>query len=493
MKIDAKNIIIDKKKEQTKVTKPVNIGSEKQLFIDSKYIDKSEGIELVMNSPIKSEMILQSEYPWENYRVTFNSIIDTGKNYLLYYTALYVDESGRFYSNMCMAESLDGIQWTRPELGLFEFQGSKKNNIIGPFLSGAPHYDPFSPFGEPFIMLGTISGLFDPDGLKPPEEIEDPTKITRMKDPVYGMVPNVPYLFSSTDGVYWKRRSGPVIDMACDSCNQIFYDHRINKYVAYLRGFKDKRTVVRYETRNPFDISWVKRKPDATPDGYGFYYITDEMPVVMETDDKDYWPGDIQNPAVLQYPWAKDVYLTVSGLYRWYPGPVKGGVSSNVGSRHRFRFFNDGPNDLHLFTSRNGIKFSRPSRWPYIGLGIWGNDDSGCLLSGLGMLRSNSELWQYYTAFKVTHGAVLSSDRNVAKIYRAVQRLDGFVSVDAGHSGGEFTTPALVFEGSKLELNINCSALGEAWVEIQDDKGRVFLGYAMEDCDPLDLNHTSIQ
>ena len=108
------------------------------------------------------------------------------------------------------------------------------------------------------------------------------------------------------------------------------------------------------------------------------------------------------------------------------------------------------------------------------------------------MLCSNSELWQYYTAFKVTHGAVVGSGRNVAKIYRAVQRLDGFVSVDADHSGGEFTTPVLVFEGSKLELNIDCSALGETWVEIQDEKGRTFQGYAMKDCDPVDLNHTSV-
>ena len=27
----------------------------------------------------------------------------------------------------CYAESKDGIRWTRPDLGLFEFNGSKKN------------------------------------------------------------------------------------------------------------------------------------------------------------------------------------------------------------------------------------------------------------------------------------------------------------------------------------------------------------------------------
>ena len=30
----------------------------------------------------------------------------------------------------CYAESLDGIHWYRPELGLVEFEGSKRNNIL---------------------------------------------------------------------------------------------------------------------------------------------------------------------------------------------------------------------------------------------------------------------------------------------------------------------------------------------------------------------------
>ena len=42
----------------------------------------------------------------------------------------------------CYAESKDGIHWTKPDLGLFEFDGSKKNNIVwdGP---GAHNFTPF--------------------------------------------------------------------------------------------------------------------------------------------------------------------------------------------------------------------------------------------------------------------------------------------------------------------------------------------------------------
>ena len=31
---------------------------------------------------------------------------------------------------LCYAESNDGIEWRKPELGLHEFQGSKANNIV---------------------------------------------------------------------------------------------------------------------------------------------------------------------------------------------------------------------------------------------------------------------------------------------------------------------------------------------------------------------------
>ena len=42
----------------------------------------------------------------------------------------------------CYAESRDGIHWTKPELGLFEFNGSKQNNIVwdGP---GTHNFTPF--------------------------------------------------------------------------------------------------------------------------------------------------------------------------------------------------------------------------------------------------------------------------------------------------------------------------------------------------------------
>jgi hypothetical protein len=60
--------------------------------------------------------------------------------------------------------------------------------------------------------------------------------------------------------------------------------------------------------------------------------------------------------------------------------------------------------------------------------------------------------------------------------------------LDAGHEGGELITHPLIFEGNRLQLNIDCGAMGEAWVEIQDASGKPLSGYGMEDCVSVDRN-----
>jgi hypothetical protein len=70
----------------------------------------------------------------------------------------------------------------------------------------------------------------------------------------------------------------------------------------------------------------------------------------------------------------------------------------------------------------------------------------------------------------------------IPKLRRGAMRLDGFVSVNAGYSGGEFTTRPLTFAGKRLTLNLSTSAVGSVRVEIQDAGGAAVPGYALDDC-----------
>ena len=55
-------------------------------------------------------------------------------------------------------------------------------------------------------------------------------------------------------------------------------------------------------------------------------------------------------------------------------------------------------------------------------------------------------------------------------------------------SRSSFGTPPLRFEGDRLMVNLNASAMGEVLVELQDEKGMPQKGYAFEDCDPMHGN-----
>ena len=81
--------------------------------------------------------------------------------------------------------------------------------------------------------------------------------------------------------------------------------------------------------------------------------------------------------------------------------------------------------------------------------------------------------------------AGLAPDREKAAISRLVLRRDGFISVRADYSGGEFTTPLLRFQGSELVLNVNTSAGGIARVAVLDSDFRPVAGYSLQDCDRI--------
>ena len=69
-----------------------------------------------------------------------------------------------------------------------------------------------------------------------------------------------------------------------------------------------------------------------------------------------------------------------------------------------------------------------------------------------------------------------------------VQRLEGFISADAPYAGAEFTTRLLTFSGSRLKLNVDCSATGEVWVEIVHDRGIPVPGYTMAESISVERN-----
>jgi hypothetical protein len=99
------------------------------------------------------------------------------------------------------------------------------------------------------------------------------------------------------------------------------------------------------------------------------------------------------------------------------------------------------------------------------------------VLSLYGLIRRGDEIWQYFD-YGGAHGG--GRKRTYARL---TQRLDGFVSLDAGDNTGSVVTRRLVFKGSKLVLNID--AKGSARVAILDENSSPIPGFAATDCDAI--------
>jgi hypothetical protein len=147
--------------------------------------------------------------------------------------------------------------------------------------------------------------------------------------------------------------------------------------------------------------------------------------------------------------------------------------------------------DLQLAVSRDARNFQRlGGRRPFLRLGPEGSFYSKWIWPVLQPVRMGDELWIYYFGTNQNHSTEVDpkSQRLESAISRAVLRLDGFVSIDAAYSGGWFTTPPLVYQGSRLELNLDTSAGGTALVEIRDALGKPIAGYSLAEADTLNGN-----
>ena len=134
-----------------------------------------------------------------------------------------------------------------------------------------------------------------------------------------------------------------------------------------------------------------------------------------------------------------------------------------------------GVNDIVFMSSRDGLHFDRSFMEAFLRPGLdkrnWHERE---IYMDVGVLHTSPTEMSMYGMENHRHDSV--------NIRRCTLRTDGFVSVNAGYGGGEFTTPPLVFAGRELELNYSTSAVGSVRVELQDAEGRPQAGVTFDDC-----------
>ena len=422
----------------------IPIGSRLELMVDDYLIDRMVGkAELRMHQPISREVAITMDKPWEGSGSAYMTVFQDGELYRMYYRGVHVVYTREAITEpheqvTCYAESKDGIHWTKPELGLVEFSGSKSNNII---LKGAGITDNFTPFKdanprckqeERYKALGGGSG-----GL---------------------------FALASPDGIHWKKlREQPVISKgAFDSQNLAFWDSARGEYREYHRDFRNGRDIKTCTSKD--FLAWTE-------------------PVFL-----NYSPSrvsELYTNQVTPYPRAPHLFLGFPTRYLdrgWSPSMealpqleyrrVRAAKSQREGTA-----ITDGM----FMTSRDGLNFRV---WPesFIRPGLrtkynWFYGDNyqswGLIETESHMIGAPKEL-SFFASESYCQG-------NSNWWRRLTLRIDGFISVQAPLSGGEFVTKPLVFEGGALALNFSTGAAGRIRVEIQDAAGKPLPGFGLGD------------
>ena len=468
----------------------IDIGSRRELFVDSTIVEElSGGAQLRLHRPVPREIALEHDLPWEGTGCIYHCVFLDGDLFRMYYRGYNVNpsyessKSGQVTHKLGLyAESHDGIHWRKPELGLYQFNGSKANNIV--------------------LANGDLDGVtIDPSEMAifkdenpaaPPDARYKALVLTRHAEHnTRGLI-----ALKSADGLRWTPLvKHPVItDGAFDSQNLAFWDAEHSVYRAYWRyfdrGTPDQPYVgirsIRTATSKDF-IHWNNQRDLVYPDAPRTHLYTNAVkpyaraPHLLIGFPTRYLERELNNglgearakaaPEKIQQ-WS----ASLRALPELEQRERRAAASERYGSALT---------ETVLMASRDGVTFKR-----------W---EEAFLPPGI----EREGTWNYGHQYVAWHVIETKSDLPGAPnelsffatesywtppgsaLRRYTLRLDGFVSVQAPMSGGELVTKPVRFTGRQLRLNFSTSAAGSVRVELQDEAGRPLPGFSLEDCPPL--------
>ena len=190
--------------------------------------DSPSGIRLTVEEADVSEVLFRDDADWEGHLLPLYVWQGDGQ-----YNMLYRAKGGTSYRY-----SKDGYQWTRPEIGRIEFNGSTANNLVCDQCVGPVVEDPQAPPEERFKSWVEVAGMFDSDT---GEELSVEEGLKRMGEMEYAgdSYQGPPMVmrafvrgFISPDLMHWTQIEKPVADMPSDGPPAIQLSSRKRKPIS---------------------------------------------------------------------------------------------------------------------------------------------------------------------------------------------------------------------------------------------------------------------
>jgi hypothetical protein len=428
----------------------------RQLFLDDYMVERAEGLRRMVNQPVKhpENPVVNPDKLWEDRCQVYGTAMfdhERGVFRLWYLTTprdrglkpLKLNDHERApHTTLCAyAESEDGLRWHKPNLGQFPYDGSKSNNLVdigrwnceGISVLYDKHDDDENRRWKAVYWDHGSGGLALRDGR-----------------PYCEAGPHDGFCVAfSPDGIRWTPFQGnPVIRKYCDTNQNVVYDEKLGRYVAFSR-FGFGRRLARSESED-------------------FMHWT-EPQLVLECDEAD-------GPGTQIYGAGVDIY---EGLY--------------IAMIWIYREGGDGKIDTQLAVSRDGIHWARVGdRATWLPLGGEDSWEGGMIRSCERIIVRDDELYIYYCGVHGPHTG--PKFRDVVRKHRtaiglAVTRRDGFASLEAGDEEGYILTKPFVLPEGHLYLNVDANG-GQVTAEIADESERSIPGYSRST--PVTGDNTSV-
>ena len=409
----------------------IDIDSSRQLFVDHYLIDQLDHVELRLHEPRDEGPVMYFDKAWEGQFSAYCTVINDNDLFRAYYRGIPISgNDGNSHEVTCYAESVDGIRWSKPVLGLFEVQGSKDNNVL--LANAAPVTHNFCPFLD----------------VRPGVPADEKYKA------LGGTAKSGLIAYKSGDGIRWtKMQERPVIsDGKFDSQNVAFWSEIEQKYIAYFRiwtqeGYSGFRSIAR-----------------ATSDD--FTHWSETRPMAFGNTPMQHLYTNQTHP----YFRAPQIYIAIAARFMPNRQVVDEKSAREMGVNPKY--YKD-CSDAVFMTSRGGNQYDRTFMEsfirPGIGLENW-------------VSRTNYPALNVLQTGPTEMSVYVNQDyaQSTAHLRRYSLRLDGFTSAYAPFEGGELITKPFTFSGDKMFLNFATSAAGSIKIEILDDESRPIEGFALE-------------
>ena len=408
--------------------------TQPQLFPDDRWVCFSHNAHRVWHPARKyPEAVIRADRRWEYgphfQPAAYGTFLRQADRFRAWYVA-----AGR----VGYAESDDGVHWDKPEVGLYEIDGSHRNNVV---LVEGPYIDNISVIETPDDQAWPLKALY---------------WASQGADGKPGIC-----LARSADGIRWERQ-GRILNWG-DRFNAV--TRRVNgKFLLFGRddvvypAASKGRVVVRSESEDL--VNWAPAR------------------LVLQTDLDD--PVCMQSYSLAAFPYSD---LLLGGFERMYFAPDK--VDTEI-----------------VWSRDAGCTWRRSAHRPrFIEWGLRDTWDSQWIsLPSNPPIRQGNRLFFFYSGRFSTHGDV--DPQRLAAIGIATLRLDGFCSLHSGPKAGAVVTPTMTWPGGDLLLNFDArhdleahpsqTASGMLKVEVRDEADKPLPGYALDAFTPQCINTANL-